>query len=125
MRRTLSGCIAAGLVLAVVATLSTGCQPTDAEKRARLLAAENMQLKDQLARQQTQMQTLEQQNVEELAQQGQELARCKQRVEQLQKDVARGVAQRVGEVTAKVMEENAKLRKEADDLRAELAKVKE
>jgi regulator of replication initiation timing len=125
MKRTPCGCIVAVATLVIVATLLTGCQQNDGDKRARLLAAENMELKDRLAGQQTRMQTLEQQHVQELGQQGQELTQCKQRVEQLQKDVAQGVAERAGDVAAKLMDENAKLRKEIEDLRADLTKARE
>jgi regulator of replication initiation timing len=125
MKRTHWGCIVATVAWLVVATMLAGCQQNDGEKRARLLSAENMELKDRLADQQKQIQALEQQYVQELGQQGQELTQCKQRVEQLQKDVAQGIAQRVGEVAVKMMDENARLRKEVEGLRAELAKVKE
>jgi chromosome segregation ATPase len=125
MKRTLCGCITAVVTLLAVATLWAGCQQNDGEKRARLLSAENMELKERLASQQKQMQALEQQHVQELGQQGQELTQCKQRIEQLQKDVAQGVAERASDVAAKLMDENARLRKEIEDLRAKLEKLKE
>lgn len=127
MGKTLSGRGVAAVTCFVVAVVLAGCQQqqqTPNEKQARLLAAENTELKQKLASQQNRMETLQKQQAQRLQQQEQELSQCRARAEQLQKDLEKGIAERVGDVTTKVMDENARLRKEIKDLQAEIEKLK-
>jgi uncharacterized protein YaiL (DUF2058 family) len=126
MVRTLSGRVVAAVTLIIVAAALAGCQQpqTPSEKQARLLAAENLQLKDRLASQQTKMDTLQKQQALKLQQEQWELSKCRARVEQLQKDLEKGIAERVGDVTMKVMDENARLRKQIESLQAQLKNLK-
>ncbi len=122
----LSGRAIAAITLFIVAATLAGCQQpqTPNEKQARLLAAENIQLKERLANQQSRMETLQKQQTQKLQRQEQELSKCRARSEQLQKDLETGIAERVKDVTTKVMDENARLRKEIETLQAEIKKLK-
>jgi DNA anti-recombination protein RmuC len=126
MVNVLSGRFVAVVTSILVVAMLAGCQQaqTPNEKQARLLAAENLQLKERLAGQQTRMETLQKQQAQKIQQQEQELSRCRARVEQLLKDLETGIAERIRDVTAKVIDENARLRKEIERLQAELQKLK-
>jgi outer membrane murein-binding lipoprotein Lpp len=126
MRNATSGIVAA--VFAVVCL--AGCQQpqretqTPNEKQARLLAAQSADLQQQLAAYQAQIESLRQKHAQELGQRDEELARCKARIEALQKDIEKGIAERVSGVTTKLLEENAKLRQEVERLNAQIEKAK-
>ena len=125
MGKRLSGRVVVAVTSFIVAAALAGCQqPTPSEKQARLLAAENIDLKHRLAEQQKQIAALRQKHSEEVTKRDQEAARCQARIEALQKDLQKGIAERVGDVTTKVMDENAQLRKEVEGLRAEIEKLK-
>ena len=125
MGKTLSGRVIVAVTSFIVAAALAGCQqPTPSEKQTRLLAAENIDLKARLADQHKQIAALQQKHSEELLKRDQEAARCQTRLEAMQKDLQKGIAERVGDVTTKVMNENAQLRKENERLRAELKKLK-
>ena len=126
MVKTISGRVVTAVTSFIVAAVLAGCQQpqTPSEKQARLLAAENIQLKRQLADQRTQMETLQKQQNQKLQQQDQDLSKCQARAEQLQKDLDKGIAERVGDVTTKVMDENARLRKQIESLQSKLKKPK-
>ena len=121
MVKTLSSRLIAAVTLFVVAVILAGCQqPTPNEKQARLLAAENAELKQKLTR----METQQKQQAKKLQQTEWELSKCRSQADLLQKDLEKGVTERAGDVTAKVIDENARLRKEIDRLQSELKKPK-
>jgi len=121
MVKTLSGCVVAAVTLFVTIATLVGCQqPTPNEKQARLLAAENAELKQKLARTETQ----QKQQAKKLQQTEWELSKCRSQADLLQKDLEKGVTERAGDVTAKVIDENARLRKEIERLQSELKKPK-
>ncbi len=96
----------------------------DAEKQARLLAAQNRDLQQQLNARQAEIQALQQKQADERRHRDEELAKCKARIDTLQKDLDKNVAERVRSVTTAVMDENVKLRQEIADLKARLEKFK-
>ncbi len=122
----LSSRLVVAVALLIVVAIFAGCQQpqTPDEKQARLLAAENIQLKERLASQQAQAETAKKQQAQKLQQQEQELSKCRTRTEQLQRDLEKGIAERVQDVTAKVMDENARLRKDIERLQSEIEKLK-
>jgi len=125
MVKMLSGRVIAAITCFVVAAILAGCrQPTPTEKQARLLAAENVELKQKLAGQQARMETQQKQQALKLQQAQWDLSKCRSRAELLQKDLEKGIAERVGDVTAKVIDENSRLRKEIQRLQSELKKPK-
>ena len=54
----------------------------------------------------------------------QELIRCKVRIDALQQEVKKGIQERVRSLTAPVLDENARLRQEVADLKAQIEKLK-
>jgi uncharacterized lipoprotein YajG len=116
-------------VAAVVAMmLFAGCQRPQQEapsqQQARLLAAQDADLQKQLAARQTEIETLQQKHAKELRQRDLELLQCKARIDALQRDLEKGINERVKSVTATVMDENAKLRQEVEQLKTEIANLK-
>lgn len=118
------GRVVTTIVCFAIAALLAGCAepPTRSERQARLLAAENMQLKERLKRQQEHMEAQQREDVKRIQRQQQELARSQARAEQLQKDLNKHIDERIRDVTKKVMDDNARLRKETERLQAELKK---
>jgi hypothetical protein len=105
-------------MLLVVTALLAGCRQTPVDKQARLIAAENLQLRKDLADRDGQIGKLKADYEEQLQQKDEELAACYKRNQVLENDVQKAVGERVEQVTAAVMAENAKLRKEIETLRA-------
>ena len=105
--------------LLIVLLLAGGCrhEKTPDTKQARLIAAESMQLKKQLADLQGQIGKLKARHAGDIKQREDRLAACRKRVETLEKDLQKGIAERVNSVTAAVMDENARLRREIEQLK--------
>ncbi|MCL5280734.1 MAG: Atg14 domain-containing protein [Planctomycetes bacterium] len=115
--------------LAVIAIVFlTGCQQpaqeAPSQQQARLLAAQNADLQKQLAARQAEIKVLHEKYTKELRLRDQELIRCKVRIDALQQEVKKGINQRVGTITARVLDENAKLRQEIEQLKAEIERLK-
>lgn len=123
----------AGVVTAALAAILfvAGCQQQQQaaeapnERQARLLAVQSADLQKQLAAREAEIEALRQKHSQDLRQRDEELATCKARIEALQKEIDKGIAERVSGVTAAIMEENAKLRQEVERLKAELQKPPE
>ena len=117
-----------GFLAATVAMMFfAGCQQQQEapnSQPARLLAAENADLQKQLAARQAEIEALQQKHTQELRQRDQELIRCKVRIDALQQDLQRGIDERVKSVTAAVVDENAKLRQQVEELKAQIEKLK-
>jgi TolA-binding protein len=116
--------IPAVLVAAVVMLLA-GCgqpqqQEVPNEKQARLVAAQSVDLQKQLAARDADIAILRQKHVRDLQQRDEELAQCKARIDTLEKDIQKGIAERVAGVMSTIMDENVKLRREIEQLKAEL-----
>ena len=117
-----------GIAAAVVAVMCfAGCQqPQQApnQQQARLLAAQNADLQEQLERQRAEIKVLQEKHTKELRQRDQELIRCKVRIDALQQEVKKGVQERVKSITTPVLDENARLRQEVVELKAQIEKLK-
>ncbi len=110
-----------------VMILFAGCQQQQeapSQQQARLLAAQDADLQKQLAARQAEIATLQQKHAKELRQRDLELLQCKARIDALQRDLEKGINERVKNVTATVMDENAKLRQEVEQLQARIASLK-
>lgn len=114
--------------LAFSLLLIAGCQGenelTPTERQARLLAAQNVDLKQRVNDLQRQMLTLEQEWRAQLLKRDEELKKCQAQNERLKKDLDTGIAERVTGVTVAVMEENARLREQIEALQAEIARLR-
>lgn len=117
-----------GILAAVVAVMFfAGCQQSQPvgsnQQQARLLAAQNADLQKQLERQQAEMKVLQDKHTKELRQRDQELIRCKVRIDSLQQEVKKGVQERVKSITTPLLDENAKLRQQIVELKAQIEKL--
>ena len=118
------------LVVAVVVGLllgfGSGCgqQTTPEAKQARLIAAESIQLRRQLADCEGEMERLRARHAEEIERREAQLAAGQTRIEALERDLQDGIARQVGSVMAAVMDENARLRREIETLRAEIEAIR-
>ncbi len=105
-------------IVLIVLLFVIGCRQdrTPQAKQARLIAVENAQLKERLV-------AVEARHGKELGHCQEELAVCRRRIETLERDLQKGIAARVNSVTMAVMNENARLRQEIEQLRAEVARL--
>jgi hypothetical protein len=114
-------------IFAVALVLLAGCQqPGEAPdgRQTRLLAAENADLQRQLAARQAEIEALQQRQTKELRQRDYELIRCKARIAVLEQKLKQGADERATGVAAVVMDENAKLRRQVEELQAQVEKLK-
>jgi len=111
----------------IVVMWFAGCRQPEApsQQRARLLVAQDAELQKQLAARDAQIEALQQKHAQELRLRDQELIRCKVRISDLQRDLQKGIDERIKSITTAVMDENAKLRQEVEQLKAEIKKRKE
>ncbi len=118
----------AAVALVVAAAFLAGCrQPQQEpanEKQARLLATQSADLQKQLAAREIEIAALRQKYAQDLQKRDEDLAQCRARIGILEKDIEKGIAERVSGVTATIMDENAKLRKEIEELKAEVQELK-
>jgi chromosome segregation ATPase len=117
-----------GWIVAAAAVLigGAGCQqirdrfePPEV-RRARLIAAQYMELEKSLADLDAKIENLRTQYEQQIKEKEEQLAAYRQKVEGFQNDVQQAISERVNQVTATVLNENAKLRKEVESLRAQL-----
>jgi len=114
-------------VIGVVALFCASCreQELPGEKKSRAIAAENMQLKQELARRDQEIAKLKAQHEKQMKQQKEELAKCVQRKEALEKQLQQNIKEQVEGVVTTVVEENAKLQQENKALKAEVEKLRQ
>jgi chromosome segregation ATPase len=113
------------VVVGVLLGLGSSCrqETTPEAKQARLIAAESIQLRRQLADCEGQMERLRARHAEEIERREAQLAAGQTRIEALERDLQDGIARQVGSVMAAVMDENARLRREIETLRAEIEAI--
>ncbi len=113
-------------VLVGLLVWAAGCQENQSPdvRQARLLAAENIQLKKELNRCQARLEALKAEYDRQLERKETQLAATRKLSEDLQDDLRQGIAERVKAVTTRVMDENARLRQEIEALRIEIAELK-
>ena len=112
------------IVLPMVSVLSlflAGCQEanttsdtTEEVRRHRLIATENIQLKEQLA-----------QKDAKIADLTDEIAKCEQEKQALQKRADQELQESIEGILGSVMDKNAELQKENDKLKGEIEQLKQ
>jgi len=112
------------LVLAVtgLALCCVGCQQEEVPdaRKARLIAAENMQLKKDLQQRDGQIEKLKDLHDKEMRQREQQMTKCVKQRDALEKQLQENIQEKVDEVLTNLMEENAKLRQEVQQLKAQM-----
>ena len=121
------------LAIGVVVLFCASCQQSPGrlsaeelpgEKKTRLIVAENMQLKQELARREDEIARLKIRHEKEMKQQQEQLTKCLEAKEALEKQLRQNLKEQVESVLNTVVDENAKLREEIKQLKAEIEKLR-
>jgi predicted RNase H-like nuclease (RuvC/YqgF family) len=109
-------------ILCVFQFLVSGCNEpqTPSEKQGRLIAAENMELQKQLKQQDAAIEALKTQHVKELEEMKKELAKAQDEIETWKQKSQQNVRNQVQDVLDTVLQQNADLRKEIENLKKQL-----
>lgn len=115
--------LAAGVVAIV---LIAGCeeQQLSSTKMARIVAAENIQLKKQLQQRDSEIEKLKEQHDNELRKQEELLAKCRKEKKALEEQLAGKFEDQINEFFKTVAEESEKLDEENRKLKAQIEKLK-
>jgi len=113
------------VISVVVVMLIAGCQEQQlpSEKKSRLIAAENMQLKKELERRSKEIEGLKKLHDREIQKQEKLLAKCLEEKETWKEKSRRNIRNQVNSVVGALMEQNAKLREENEKLKAQIEKL--
>jgi TolA-binding protein len=105
-----------------LAGLGAGCQSSETPqvKRDRLIAAQYMDLEQALAERDARIEKLKSQYEQQIKEKDEQLAAYRRKIEEFQNGAQETITDRVNQVTTAVLNENARLRKEIDGLRAQL-----
>jgi hypothetical protein len=107
-------------ICAIMLTVGCGPQQPPNVKKARAIAAENIELRKELERRNNQIETLKEQYGEELEAQKKRLKTCLQEKEELKEKSRQNIRDQVKGVLDTVLEENRKLREENTRLKAQI-----
>jgi DNA anti-recombination protein RmuC len=116
------------LMIALVIIISgTSCQEEQlqSERKTRLIADENIQLKSQLAERDETIERLKRRHAEQIRQKDELLKNCEQQKKSLKEQVIRTIDEQVSSVLAEVLDENAKSRDEINNLKEKIEKLEE
>lgn len=117
-----------GFVLAVgiAMVLIAGCgeQQLPSEKKSRLIAIENAELKKEIAQRDLELENLKGRHARDVKQREQQLTECKKQNENCKEDLHGKIEKRMDEVFEAMMEESAKVQAENKGLKAEIAELK-
>jgi outer membrane murein-binding lipoprotein Lpp len=110
-----------------IVTLIAGCGQKEppSVKQSRAIAAENIELRKQLERLNRQIEKLKEQHDKKTNEQKKLLARCEQEKEAWKKKAQQNVRNQVEPVLDAVIDETAKLREENTRLKAQIEQLKE
>jgi hypothetical protein len=110
-------------ICAIVLTAGCGPQQPPNVKKARAIAAENIELRKELERRDNQLKTLKEQYGEELEAQKKRLKTCLQEKEELKEKSRQNIRDQVKGVLDPVLEDNRKLREENTKLKAQIEEL--
>jgi predicted nuclease with TOPRIM domain len=113
-------------VCVVAIIIITGCeeQQVSGGKMARIIAAENIQLKEQLQQYKSEIEKLKKQYDIELKKQGELLAKCSREKKSLEEQFAGKYEDQINEFFKTVAQESGKLDEENKQLKAQVEKLK-
>jgi len=114
------------VVSVVVVMLIAGCeeQQLPSAKKSRLIAAENMQLKKELERYSKEIEGLKELHDREIEKQEKLLAKCLDEKETWKEKSRQNIRNQVNGVVDAIMDQNAKLRRENEKLKAQIEKLR-
>lgn len=115
------------MIALIIIISGTSCQEEQlqSERKTRLIADENIQLKRQLVERDEAIERLKRQNAEQIKQKDDLLKNCEQQKKALKEQVIRTIDEQVSSVLAEVLDENAKSRDEINNLKEKIEKLKE
>ena len=117
-----------GFVLAVgiAMVLIAGCgeQQLPSEKKSRLIAVENAELKKEIAQRDLELENLKGRHARDVKQREQQLAECRKLIEDCKEDLHGKIEKRMDGVFEAMMEEIAKTLEENKMLKAEIAELR-
>ncbi|UCG59309.1 MAG: hypothetical protein JSU70_07320 [Phycisphaerales bacterium] len=114
------------LLVSIVAVIIAGCQEEElpSTKKTRLIVAENIRLKKDLASREKEIERLNTLHARQIKRQQEELAKCVQQKEALEARLQQNIKKQVSGVLTSVLDENAKMREEITALKAQIEKLR-
>ena len=113
------------LIVGFIAMLITGCGPQEPPnvKQSRAIAAENIELRKQVEQLHQEIETLKAQHDKETKKQEKLLVKCEQDKETWKQKAQQNIRSQVAPVLDAVMDETAKLREENAKLKAQIEQL--
>jgi hypothetical protein len=113
------------IIIAIAVMLTVGCGPQEppSVKKSRTIAAENIELKKQLAKSNKEIEMLKAQYRKKTDEQKEQLQKCLKENEALKEKSRQNIRNQVKGVLDTVLEENKKLREENARLKAQIEKL--
>jgi len=127
------------IVVGIVLVHIAGCQEAQTEtpgtKKNRLIAAQNIELKKQVAQRDKQIEDLKtrhgkqieglnEQHAKQLKEEQKKLEDCQRQAQDCQEQLGKKMDETVGEILTSTLEEGAKIREENEALKAQIAELK-
>lgn len=114
------------LAIGLAIMIGAGCQEKGrlTVKKSRIIAAENIQLKDQLKQRELEIKRLKKQLEDEVKHQKELLAKCLKQKEVLQNQLQQKIKEQLDDVLTAVIDKNTELREENESLRSEMEQLK-
>ena len=114
------------LAVGIALMFAAGCgeAQTPSEKKSRLIAAKNIELKKQLAQRAKEIEGLKSQHAGEIKRQEKKLADSQKQTENCKKQLRQDIQEKVNDVLVVAMEEITELRAENETLKAQIEQLK-
>lgn len=114
------------IIIAIAVMLTTGCGPQEppSVKKSRTIAAENIELKKQLAKSNKEIEMLKAQHRKKIGEQKEQLQKCLKEKEVLKEKSRQNIRKQVKGVLDTVLEENKKLREQNAKLQAQIEELR-
>ena len=114
------------ITIAIAVMLTAGCGPQEppSVKKSRTIAAENIELKKQLAKSNKEIEMLKAQYRKKTGEQKEQLQKCLKEKEALKEKSRQNIRKQVKGVLDTVLEENRKLRDENTRLQAQIEELR-
>ena len=115
------------LIVGIAVMMTAGCGPQEppSVKKSRTIAAENIELRKELAQSSKEIEKLKEQHSEELKKQEKLLQTCLQEKEEWKNKSRQNIRSQVKGVLDTVLEENVKLRQENKQLKAQIEELQQ